>query len=401
MSIFQINDKNIIESLFQGWQETMIWSCLQGYMGKAYVDDIIAPKSAQIVIADFTFFAGEANRELVCNALVNYKNNFTIMVPQNNNWSNLIEEVYGEKAKKVCRYATKKEEDAFQIDKLNKIVESLESSFKIQPINKEIFNAIGKLNWAADLCSQFSSYEEYEKLGVGFVITKDKEIVSGASSYTRYANGIEIEIDTREDFRRRGLALVAGARLILECINNNLYPSWDAQNKESLMLAEKLGYHFDKEYDAYEVMVNNNEIKALVKDLFSKDNKIGCKALSLLEIESEKTNRVYEYFDDLVSMINNKNSYIRNRGILLIGDNAKWDKYNKIEGIIEEYLKHILDEKPITSRQCIKSLLKIGKCKPDLVENIKKALKEADTSGYKDSMRNLIDKDIVRVLEEL
>lgn len=33
----------------------------------------------------------------------------------------------------------------------------------------------------------------------------------------------------------------------------NLYPSWDAQNKWSLDLAEKLRYHYSHTYDAYEI----------------------------------------------------------------------------------------------------------------------------------------------------
>ena len=65
--------------------------------------------------------------------------------------------------------------------------------------------------------------------------------------------GIEIEIDTREDHRRKGLAYACGAKLILECLKRGLYPSWDAQNKWSVALAEKLGYHFDHEYTAYEI----------------------------------------------------------------------------------------------------------------------------------------------------
>lgn len=68
-----------------------------------------------------------------------------------------------------------------------------------------------------------------------------------------YRDGIEIEIDTREDYRRKGLALACGTKLILECIKRNLYPSWDAQNKGSVALAEKLDYNFDKEYIAYEI----------------------------------------------------------------------------------------------------------------------------------------------------
>lgn len=82
---------------------------------------------------------------------------------------------------------------------------------------------------------------------------KDGELVAGASSYSRYDKGIEIEIDTREDQRRKGLAYVCGAKLILECLDKGLYPSWDAQNTWSVALAEKLGYHFSHEYVAYEI----------------------------------------------------------------------------------------------------------------------------------------------------
>lgn len=81
------------------------------------------------------------------------------------------------------------------------------------------------------------------------------ELVSGASSYTVYREGIEIEIGTKEEYRRQGLAAVCGARLILECMKRGLYPSWDAQNKWSVALAEKLGYHYDRTYPAYEVFI--------------------------------------------------------------------------------------------------------------------------------------------------
>lgn len=57
----------------------------------------------------------------------------------------------------------------------------------------------------------------------------------------------------RIDQRRKGLASVCGAKLILECMKRGLYPSWDAQNKGSVALAEKLGYHFSHEYVAYEI----------------------------------------------------------------------------------------------------------------------------------------------------
>ena len=88
---------------------------------------------------------------------------------------------------------------------------------------------------------------------MGVVILKDGEPVSGASSYSSYNDGIEIEIDTKEEYRRQGLAYICAAALIVECLKRGKYPSWDAQNLWSVALAEKLGYHFDKEYTAYEV----------------------------------------------------------------------------------------------------------------------------------------------------
>lgn len=70
---------------------------------------------------------------------------------------------------------------------------------------------------------------------------------------TRYNEGIEIEVDTAEEERRKHLALIACSALIRNCLEEGLYPSWDAQNMDSVRLAEKLGYEFDHEYVAYEI----------------------------------------------------------------------------------------------------------------------------------------------------
>ena len=89
-------------------------------------------------------------------------------------------------------------------------------------------------------------------MGRGMVILRDGKIVSGASSYTRYQEGIEIEVDTVPAERRKHLATIVCSALILNCLEEGLYPSWDAQNMNSVHLAEKLGYEYDHEYVAYE-----------------------------------------------------------------------------------------------------------------------------------------------------
>lgn len=147
----------------------------------------------------------------------------------------------------------KKEKDIFDKKRLQHIVSQLPPKYTINCIDEADYLACKSEAWCRDFVSQFADWQSYERYGLGVVVKKDGVIVSGASSYSAYLEGIEVEIDTKEEYRRRGLALVCGAGLILECLKWGRYPSWDAQNLWSAALAEKLGYHFDYEYDAYEI----------------------------------------------------------------------------------------------------------------------------------------------------
>ena len=174
------------------------------------------------------------------------------MVPQNAQWAVLIEECF-EDAKKVTRYAIKKD-TKFDVDKLQKEIDKLPDGYELKKIDAEIYDKCLENPATVDFVSAFGSKERYLQIGRGMVITKNDEIVSGASSYTRYNEGIEIEVDTVESERRKHLATVVCAALILDCLQDGLYPSWDAQNMNSVHLAEKLGYEFAHEYIAYEVI---------------------------------------------------------------------------------------------------------------------------------------------------
>jgi len=144
--------------------------------------------------------------------------------------------------------------------------------------------------------------------------------------------------------------------------------------------------------------VNVEEIFEL---LFDKENTVAYRALQDLQRESEETDCVYAYMDRLSDMLENDNSYIRTRGLTLLAYNARWDRDNKIDEIIDGYLKHITDVKPITARQCIKMLPMIAKDKPELRNDICSALERADISFYDDSMQPLVYKDIQKALKEI
>ncbi|MCI5650204.1 MAG: GNAT family N-acetyltransferase [Fusicatenibacter sp.] len=245
--VYELKDTRKAALLFGDWEETLIYSCVQQIMGKIFVTDPEEPKSACAFVGCFAFYAGEPDEELVKNK----PNGFLIMTPQNEEWASLIEACFPD-TKRIMRYAIRKD-TKFDVTKLQNMVKQLPDGYELKPIDADIYDKCLQNPMTVDFVSAFGSKEKYLEDGRGMVIMKDGEIVSGASSYTRYREGIEIEVDTAEPERRKHLATIVCASLILRCINEDLYPSWDAQNMNSVHLAEKLGYEFSHEYVAYEV----------------------------------------------------------------------------------------------------------------------------------------------------
>lgn len=257
--------------LFDGWQETMIWSCLSGMMGTVYVSDgtlrsaaaprsCAVPRSSAALLNDFCFFAGEPDAALAAN---DFGRDFLIYVPQNGAWAELFETTLGDKLQKRTRYAIQKDPACFDREHLRRIVGTLPDRYRLCPIDRRRYEECLKTGQFRDFVAGYPDYETYARQGIGYVVTEDDHIIAGASSYSSYPHGygdgmtafppgIEIEIDTHPDYRRQGLASVCGAALILACLDRGWYPSWDAHNPISVKLAEKLGYTFDHEYTVYE-----------------------------------------------------------------------------------------------------------------------------------------------------
>ena len=245
--VFELEDTSKVEALFAGWEETLIYSCLQKVMGKVFVTDPESPVSAMAFVGVFAFVAGEPDRELV----INKPDGFVIMVPQDDRWSELIEDCFPD-ARKVTRYAIRKD-TVFDREHLADMAAGLPEGYELKKIDSDIYDLCMQDPVTADFVSAFGSKEKYLELGRGMVILKDGKFVSGASSYTRYKEGIEIEVDTIVPERRKGLAGIVCSALILDCLDEGLYPSWDAHDMNSVQLARKFGYEFDHEYTAYEV----------------------------------------------------------------------------------------------------------------------------------------------------
>lgn len=190
LMLYELKDTSKVKKLFDGWNETLIFSCLQNVMGKIYVTNPEQPKSALAFVGCFGFYAGVPDRELV----LNKPEGFVIMTPQNNEWAALIEECHPS-AKKATRYAIKKG-TAFDRTMLKNEILKLPAGYELRKIDADIYEQCLESPATEDFVSAFDSKEKYLRLGRGMVILKDGKIVSGASSYTRYNEGIEIEVDT-------------------------------------------------------------------------------------------------------------------------------------------------------------------------------------------------------------
>ena len=169
--IYELKDTSKVKKLFTGWQETLIYSCLQNVMGKIYVTDLVRPESAFAFVGCFGFFAGKPDRELV----VNKPDGFVIMVPQNEEWSVLIEECYPT-AKRVIRYAIKKD-TIFDVRKLRKEINRLPSGYELRKIDSLIYDKCLGNSITADFVSAFESKEQYLKIGRGMVIISLPELL--------------------------------------------------------------------------------------------------------------------------------------------------------------------------------------------------------------------------------
>ncbi|WFR60099.1 GNAT family N-acetyltransferase [Anaerocolumna sp. AGMB13025] len=248
------NDRYKIGHFFKNMNDMTILSCLQGHMGRAWTDNLETPSCALIQEGTFCFLAGEKNSlntDIISQILTLTDLDLTFVITGQDNYGELIMKYYGDDCKKIIRYRIKKKQEEFDLNQLKSIVSRLPVEYTLSPINEKWYEeALGE-TWSEDFVSNFSSKEDYLQRGIGWVITYKDKIISGASSYSVYDTGIEIEIATREEYRRQGLAQIVGAALILACRERGLYPSWDAANMISVQIAQKLGYEYDAPYDAY------------------------------------------------------------------------------------------------------------------------------------------------------
>ena len=240
-----------VAALFAGWPETLVYSCLSGSMGCVAAPEGPRPACAKALLGDFSFLAGDpadpSAADLIAYGEGRY---FQIIASKTPDWLPVIERVCGERARKVTRYAIHKD-TVFDAERLRAFVSALPEGYELRSLCEADYSGLKAEDWSRDFCSQYADWADYEAHGLGALAWHQGKPVAGASSYSWFPGGIEIEIHTLPEHQRKGLALACAASLILRCLEKGLYPSWDAANLPSVALAEKLGYRLKGEYTVY------------------------------------------------------------------------------------------------------------------------------------------------------
>lgn len=261
--------RDILRPLYTWTVDTAVTSCLEGRnSSRAWADDAEHPTAAIVQLGGFrkggcgfSFIAGDVNspcaKELILAWPEDFEGKGTLLVPENEKWSALIREVLEERYNEEIRFATSKTEAHFDKKQLSEFASAVPDGYETRFIDRELFSLAEKCSWAVESVGNFRSFDEFENNNaLGVAALHKGEIVCMTSSFSAYSTGIEIEIDTRDDHRRKGLARACVSRLILECLERGLYPSWDAATKISLSIAESLGYVFDKPYTTHWISHN-------------------------------------------------------------------------------------------------------------------------------------------------
>lgn len=247
-------ERKAFHPLFENASGTIARACLEGCMGSLYADDAARPNCAAAIAGDFVYLAGDAFHP-AASLLVQrlHGKHRLLVIPLSEGWERLLEtpEI---RCLPIRRYAFAHDTGGFDRAYLATYTQSLPADCTLLRMDAAAYRLAMQEDWSRDLCVNFANEDDFLQNGLGFCVWQDGRLASGAASYTWFSGGYEIEIDTREDCRRRRFATACAAAFILHCLDNGKLPGWDAANPESAALAAQLGYKAEGSYTAYQLV---------------------------------------------------------------------------------------------------------------------------------------------------
>lgn len=251
-----------IKAICEGSNEVLVRGAVEGAMGRVWVPKLENSSYCLIVAGEFAYLLGMPPKgagalDLKSQIYESAQKGF--LYPQHERWEQWLEEEFEGELRRVTRYALKKDEHCFDAEKLDNYRKALPQGVRLRRMDERLYRMTLREEWSRDLCANFEDYRHFEAYGFGYVAARGHKLVSGCSAYGVSEGMMEVQVATRKEFRRQGLALACSAAFVLECLERNIVPNWDAINQQSVELAEKLGYVYEREYQVYRLMEQPRE----------------------------------------------------------------------------------------------------------------------------------------------
>lgn len=124
-----------------------------------------------------------------------------------------------------------------------------------------------------------------------------------------------------------------------------------------------------------EVINKPEMIEALIRIAATDKSSIKFSCTKTIRLVSEqRPDMVYSYFDDIVAMTHNTNSFIKWDGILIISNLIRADSECRFDMIFEDYFGMLKDPQMVTAATVVGNAWKIVSARPDLEPEITRRL---------------------------
>lgn len=238
--IIHLDNAASVHALFSAHQydRVLIDSVLAGHVGSVIADDKDSPSVARLDSGAFTLLGGDpyapACMEIIRCAPIHF------VTPENALWQSVLQQAFAERYA-LLPFVEYKSAPA-NITHLDALIATIPAGYALQAIDASLAARVPDEIGNPYFYENFADISDFLRRGLGYCMVHEGKIVSAATSMAASATAIDIEIETRESYRRNGLGTLVGARLTLECLRRSIDPKWIAANQDSERLAQKLGF---------------------------------------------------------------------------------------------------------------------------------------------------------------
>jgi hypothetical protein len=236
----QSMERGVLRVLFAGNKRdrVLIECVLEDHLGDAAADSQETPSVARLDHGVFTILGGDPHHPLALE-LIRYRP-ILFVSPESEVWRQLLESEFGERITPLT-YTTF-DSRSLDVDHLKALAGQPLGDYEIKKMDLPLAAQLLEDFDSDEFIDSFESVEDFAARGVGYLALYQGVVVSAATSFAASSKSIDIDIQTQPAHRKKGLAVLVGARLLLDCLESHIEPHWLAANQASEKLALKLGF---------------------------------------------------------------------------------------------------------------------------------------------------------------